>query len=240
MKCLIVDDEEMAIQVIENHLQFVQGMEVVGRYHNAMEAFSALQSQKIDLMFLDIEMPKMTGLSLLRSLKNRPWVILTTAHREFALEGYDLDVIDYLLKPIALDRFLQAVAKVFRWENLQEHRSHKPQHLETPTESPSFFYIKSERQYTKILLEEMLYIESIRNHVKIVTTSGVHTTLMGISQLEEKLPPQHFIRIHRSYIVATSKIRQFSPSELSIGDKILSIGSLYRQEVLRRLQKDLI
>ncbi|MEO1655448.1 MAG: response regulator, partial [Bacteroidota bacterium] len=148
MKCLIVDDEEMAIKVIDNHLSYMDGLEVVGRYANAPEAFSALQRERIDLLFLDIQMPKMSGLSLLKSLSQRPHVILTTAHRDFALEGFELDVVDYLLKPISLDRFLKAVAKVFQLENRQ------PPSYQAPNtqiiQEPPFFYIKSDRQFIKI------------------------------------------------------------------------------------------
>lgn len=238
MKCLIIDDEEMAIKVIENHLTHVNGLESVGTCANAMEAFSILQKESIDLLFLDVQMPKMSGLGLLRTLSVKPHVILTTAHREFALDGYDLDVVDYLLKPIALDRFLKAVAKVFRLENNVLPSSN----LVSLTElkEPAFFYIKSERQFIKILLEEVLYMESLRNHIKIVTTQGGFTTLLGISQMEEKLPPQHFLRIHRSFIVSLSKIRQFSQTELSVGEKILPIGNLYRKEVLKKLSVGLI
>ena len=156
MKCLIVDDEELAIKVIENHISQIDGLEVVGTYFNAMDAFSALQRERVDLLFLDIQMPKMSGLSLLKSLPNKPHVILTTAHREFALEGFELDVVDYLLKPISLDRFLKSLGKVYRLGN------HTLPNVPTlpipPKNEPSFFYIKSDRQSIKILLEEVLYI----------------------------------------------------------------------------------
>ena len=238
MKCLIVDDEEMAIKVIENHIGQIDGLEVAGVYFNAMDAFSALQKEKIDLLFLDIQMPKMSGLSLLKSLSYKPYVILTTAHREFALEGFELDVVDYLLKPISLDRFLKSVGKVYRLEKGKLPPINVP--TEASLNTPAFFYIKSDRQFIKILLEEVLYIESLRNHVKIITTSGQHTTLLGISQMHEKLPPQHFIRIHRSYIVSLSKVSRFSQSNLSIGSKSLPIGQMYREQVLKRLEADLI
>ena len=238
MKCLIVDDEEMAVKVIENHISHINDLEVVGIYHNAMDAFSALQQQKIDLMFLDIQMPKMSGLSLLKTLSVKPHVILTTAHREFALEGYDLDVADYLLKPIAFDRFLKAVGKVFQLE--EKPTLSFASTAKSATKEPAFFYIKSDRQFIKILLEEVLYMESLRNHIKIVTTTGNFTTLLGISQMEEKLPPQHFLRVHRSFIVSFSKILRFSQTHLTVGDKILPIGSFYQEEVLNRLNVNLI
>lgn len=238
MNCLIVDDEELAVKVIENHIKQIDGLEVLGVCSNAMEAFSVLQKEKVDLLFLDIQMPKISGLSLLKSLTKRPHVILTTAHREFALEGFDLDVTDYLLKPISLDRFLKSVGKVFRAKN--STTSFSPESTSPIIEEPLFFYIKSDRHFIKILVNEVLYIESLRNHVKIVTTTGNFTTLQGISQMEEKLPPQHFLRIHRSYIISLSQVTRFSQTNLNIGDKTLPIGNSYRQEVLDKLGTHLI
>ncbi len=238
MKCLIIDDEEMAVKVIENHIAHIDGLEVVGIYYNAMDAFSALQKQAVDLLFLDIQMPKMSGLSLLKVLPHKPHVILTTAHREFALEGFDLDVVDYLLKPISLDRFLKSVGKVFRLEN--NTIPILPNPIPTTKSDPAFFYIKSDRQFIKIFLEDVLYIESLRNHVKIITTKGNYTTLLGISQMEQKLPPQHFLRIHRSFIISLSKINSFTQTNLVIGEKTLAIGLSYKEEVLKRLEANLI
>jgi DNA-binding LytR/AlgR family response regulator len=238
MKCLIVDDEELAVKVIENHIQQIDGMEVAAVCYNAMDAFTILQQQDIDLVFLDIQMPKISGLSLLKSMPNKPPVILTTAHREFALEGFELDVVDYLLKPISLDRFLKSVGKIYRMRQSAAPLINSLQ--PTEEENASFFYIKSDRQFIKILLAEVLYIESLRNHVKIVTITGNHTTLLGISQMEQKLPPQHFTRIHRSYLVALTKVDRFTQTNLTIGDKTLPIGQNHREEVLRRLQLNLI
>ncbi|MEM1322520.1 MAG: LytTR family DNA-binding domain-containing protein [Bacteroidota bacterium] len=238
MKCLIVDDEEMAIKVIESHIGHIEGLEITGRFYNAMDAFSALQKQHIDLLFLDIQMPKMSGLSLLQSLPVKPHVILTTAHREFALEGYEFDVVDYLLKPIAFDRFLRAVGKVFRMERPAQ-ASVIAAPAPAPTEPP-FFYIKSDRQFVKILLDDILYIESLRNHIKILTTEGDHITLQGISQIEEKLPPQRFLRTHRSFIISLSKVQRFSHTQVTVGETQLPIGSRYRGELLRRLETDLM
>ncbi|MEM9824625.1 MAG: LytTR family DNA-binding domain-containing protein, partial [Bacteroidota bacterium] len=176
------------------------------------------------------------GLSLLKSLSQKPHVILTTAHREFALDGFELDVVDYLLKPISLDRFLKSLGKVYRLENT----SPPPLPINNNPAPPAFFYIKCDRQFIKILLDEVLYIESLRNHVRIITTTGQYTTLLGISQMYEKLPPQHFIRIHRSYIIALSKVQRFSPTNVSIGEQLLPIGQRYREAVLKRLGVDLI
>lgn len=234
MKCLIIDDEEMAIKVIESHISRISGLEVAGIYYNAMDAFAAMQGKDIDLLFLDIQMPRMSGLSLLQMLPSRPHVILTTAHREFALDGFNLDVVDYLLKPISFDRFLKAVGKVFRLEKTALPVSNIPP-VEAPKAEQPFFYIKSDRKFIKILVDEVIYIESLRNHIKVVTENGSFITLLSISEMEEKLSPQHFIRIHRSFIVPISRIKQFSQTQVTVMNTELPIGNLYRTAVLKRL-----
>jgi DNA-binding LytR/AlgR family response regulator len=240
LKCIVVDDEEMAIKVIRSHIANIKELEVTGTYNNAIEAFAVLQQQVIDLVFLDIQMPKMTGLTLIRSLSKPPNIILTTAHREFALESYDLNVIDYLLKPISFERFMKAVGKVFQLEKVLQTaaESSGTQYL-NKVEAP-FIYIKSDRQFTKILLDEILYIESIKNHVKITTQRETLVTIMTISEMEEKLPPQRFLRIHRSYIAAVSKIEKFTHAAVTISKQELPVGEFYKVEVLKRLQQNLI
>jgi DNA-binding LytR/AlgR family response regulator len=238
LKCIIVDDEEMAIKVISNHIANIKELEIIGTYNNAVEAFTFLQQQPIDLVFLDIQMPKMTGLTLIRSLSKLPYIILTTAHREFALEGFDLNVIDYLLKPISFERFMKAVGKVLELEKIQ-HPSPE-NNVATTTDELPFVYIKSERQFIKVLLDEILYIESIKNHVKIVTQKETLVTLMTISEMEEKLPPQRFARIHRSYIASVSKIEKFTHAIINIAKYELPIGEFYKNEVLKRLNQNLI
>lgn len=239
MKCLIIDDEEMAIKVIENHISRISGLGVAGVYSNAMDAFAAMQDKSIDLLFLDIQMPRMSGLSMLQMLSSRPHVILTTAHREFALDGFNLDAVDYLLKPISFDRFLKAVGKVFRLEKAVLPVSNTPVADVPKTEQP-FFYIKSDRKFIKILVDEVVYIESLRNHIKVVTEGGNFITLLSISQMEEKLSSQYFIRIHRSFIVPVSRIKQFSQTQVTVMNTELPIGNLYRTEVLRRLNGSIV
>ena len=238
MKCLIIDDEEMAIRVIENHISKISGLEVAGVYYNAMDAFAALQDKSIDLLFLDIQMPKLSGLGLLQMLSTKPHVILTTAHREFALDGFNLDVVDYLLKPISFDRFLKAVGKVLRLEKAALPVNAGAPVVEAPKEEQPFFYIKSDRKFIKILVDEVIYIESLRNHIKVVTVNGSFITLLSISQIEEKLSPQHFIRIHRSFIVPVFRIKQFSQTQVTVMNTELPIGNLYRAAVLKRLNSE--
>lgn len=233
LKCIIVDDEEMATKVIETHLTYFKDIEIVGTYQNAMEAFSVLQTQKIDLMFLDIQMPQMSGISLLKSLSKSPYTIFTTAYREFALDSYELNAVDYLLKPIAFERFAKAIGKVLHLSQIDMPPLPLPSVSETP-ELP-FIYIKSDRQMIKILLDDICFIESMKNHLKIITEKNTFTTLFTISEMEEKLPPQRFLRIHRSFIVAIGKIQQFSYAELTVAKQSLPIGNVYKNEVLKRL-----
>lgn len=240
MKCLIVDDEELAIRVMENHISKIDDLEVVATCSNAMDAFSYIQRQAIDILFLDIQMPKLSGFGLLKTLNSPPHVVITTAHREFALESYEFTITDYLLKPISFERFLRALSKIHHFEQQKLPITTPLMMGQPPLEAnPAFFYIQSERQFVKILLEDVLYIESLRNHVKIITLSDNHVTLKSISEMERKLPPQHFIRIHRSYIVNLSKIQQFTHSNIQIGEKTLPIGNLYKNEVVKRLSQDL-
>lgn len=239
MRCLIVDDEEMAIKVIESHLQQLPDLEIVGRCATAMEAFGILQREVIDLLFLDIQMPRMSGLSLLRTLlPRRPHVILTTAHREFALDGFEFDVVDYLLKPIALDRLVRAVGKVYRLEDPSMNTA-APQ-TATETEAPAYFYIKTERRFVKIAFSEILYVESLRNHTKIVTRAENHITLVGIGEMEQRLSEEQFLRIHRSFLISLPQVQAFTPARIQIDTHELPVGAHYRAQVLHRLQQYLL
>lgn len=241
MNCIIVDDEPMAIKVIENHIQYVENLTVVGTYNSAMTAFTALQNKKVDLIFLDIQMPKMTGLTFVKAMNQSPYIVLTTAHREYALEGYELNITDYLLKPISFERFMKSMAKIYALEQKQVISSTQKQPTEvTVTTSKPFVYVKSDRQFVKVLLEDILYIESIKNHVIIITKKEKITTLQSISQMEEKLPQQFFIRIHRSFIVNLDKIKQFSNAHILIKEKYLPIGRNYKNEVIKRLQDNVL
>jgi len=239
MNCIIVDDEPMAIKVLQSHIQHIDDLNVVGTYNNALAAFSALQTLSVDIIFLDIQMPKMSGITFIKAINQSPYIVLTTAHREYALEGYELNIIDYLLKPIALERFMKTIAKIYTLEQKQAAPIIPVPEVKVNNTKP-FVYVKSDRQYTKILLEDILYIESIKNHVIIITQKEKITTLLSISQMTTKLPEQYFIRIHRSYIINLNSINQFSNTHVLIQDKYLPIGRLYKNEVLKRLQDDVI
>ncbi len=240
LSCLIIDDEEIATRVVANYIGRIKGLTISGIYHNAPDAFAALQENPVDLLFLDVQMPEMSGFGLLKSLSRSPAVILTTAHPDFAIESYNFNAIDYLLKPFSFDRFLKAVDKAYNQLQLEKSAIiHPVAVVNDPKETP-FIYIKSERQFIKILLEDVQYIESIKNHSKIYAGKNFYITSLNISEMEEKLPPQRFLRIHRSYIVALDSIEKFSLSDIIVSGQSLPIGNLYKDEVIKRLNQHIL
>lgn len=237
MRCIIVEDELPAINVLQSHLAHFPDLEVAGVFNSAMQAMNALQTSSADILFLDIQLPKMSGIQLIRSLAQKPAIIMTTAHREFALDGYELEITDYLLKPISFERFTKAIAKVYRL-------AHKPMtmpvsRVDEQILSEPFIYVKTEREYVKILLKELQYVESIKNHVKLVTTQGSYISLQGISDLEQKLP-NGFIRIHRSYIISAAHISKFSLANVSVQNKLLPIGKYYKMQFINWVSKNMV
>ncbi|WP_420149599.1 LytR/AlgR family response regulator transcription factor [Spirosoma sp.] len=235
IRCLLVDDEPPALTVIESHISMIDDLLIVGTCHNAIQAFSVLQSTPVDLMFLDIKMPKLLGTDFVRSLRQPPKVIFTTAYRDYALDGFELDVVDYLLKPISFERFLRAVSKVMRSESTLSN-SLQPDvssAVEKAAESStSFLYFRSDRKMVKVFIRDILYVESLKDYVKIVTTSARPLVVkQSISSLEEMLPDNGFLRIHRSYIVAIDKITAYTPTYVDVSGQELPIGRLYHKEV---------
>ena len=208
---------------------------MVARCENALDAFGVLQQQPIDLMFLDITMPKLLGTDFLRSLRNPPEVIITTAYREYALDGFDLDVADYLLKPIPFERFLRAVSKVMK--TIQE--APQPRLIEketTPPASADSLFFRADRKLIKVQTDEILYVESLKDYVRIITrTAKPLIVKQTISMLEAMLPANQFVRIHRSFIVAVSGITSYTPRHVEIGGQELHIGRLYQKDVERLL-----
>lgn len=232
MKCIIVDDEPLAIEVIESHLEKLDDVDIVAKCNNALSAFEILQKQHIDLVFLDIQMPKLTGIDFLKTLRNPPKVIFTTAYREFALESYDLNAVDYLLKPISFDRLLKAIGKVY------EQQPASIPSLKVPTttaEDDAYIYVKADKKMVKIILNAVLYIESLKDYVRIKTLDKTIITHQKISYLEEKLPENEFLRVHRSYLVAISKVDSFTTSTIEIGDFEVPIGRNYKNQVVQIL-----
>jgi DNA-binding LytR/AlgR family response regulator len=228
IRCLIVDDEPPALDVLRSHIANTPMLEVAGECHNAIGAFEFLQHQQVDLIFLDIQMPRLLGTDLVKALADPPKVIFTTAHREYAMDGFDLNAVDFLLKPISFDRFLKAVQKAV-------HADVKPRTEEPVSDSPRFLYFRADRKMVKVLLEDISYVEGLKDYVKIHTGTQQLITKQTITAVEEMLPADEFVRVHRSFIVSTNKITSFSPHAVFIGKEEIPIGPLYRNEVQKKL-----
>lgn len=248
IRCLLVDDEPPALEVLQSYIDMIDGLEVVGKCANAIQAFSRLQETPaagvpVDLMFLDIKMPKLLGTDFLRSLRQPPKVIFTTAYRDYAVDGYELDVVDYLLKPISFERFLRAVSKVMKTEAVASVSSPLPAlPLEKPntvTPNNAFLYFRADRKMVKVFTHEIVYVESLKDYVKIVTTTGKPLVVkQSITSVEAMLPEADFVRIHRSFIVALAKVKAYTPTHIDVDGQELPIGRLYQKDVGRVLKVD--
>lgn len=231
IQCLIVDDEPPAREIIRRYIEQVPTLRLAGECGNAIQAFTLLQQQHVDLVFLDIRMPQLNGNDFLKTLKNPPKVIFTTAYTEYAIEGYELDVVDYLMKPIPFDRFLKAVNKAFQLSSVRTDAA-------TPAaekKSESFVYFRADRKMIKVMLQDILYIESMKDYVKVVTADATIITKQSISSVEAMLPEKEFIRSHRSFIVSTRHIKSFTSELIEIQSTEIPIGKLFRNEVLKLL-----
>ncbi|MBO9660130.1 MAG: response regulator transcription factor [Chitinophagaceae bacterium] len=230
IRCLVVDDEPPAREIIRRYIEQVPGLQLAGECGNALQAFAFLQQNTVDLIFLDIHMPQLNGNDFLKTLKFPPKVIFTTAFSEYALQGYELDIVDYLLKPIPFDRFLKAVNKAFQLTQTKAES--------IPTEekkNESFVYFRADRKMIKVMLRDILYIESMKDYIKVFTKGETIITKQSISAVEAMLPEREFIRVHRSYIVSLEHIKSFTSEIIEIEKTELPIGKLYRNEVLKAL-----
>ena len=227
--CLLIDDEPIALDILAAYVQKIGVLEVVGRCHSAVEAFSVLQCKPVDLLFLDIQMPQLSGLDMLRTLPNPPKTIITSAYREYALDGYELDVLDYLIKPIPFERFMKAVGKVLT------HKQTVPVTSSVIEQEP-FLFVREDRKLVRINHRDIVSLESLRDYVKITTVSQQVVTRQTIGYYEELLPKEHFVRIHRSFMVAVGKIEAISESHIHLPGQRLAIGRYYKQQVFERLQ----
>lgn len=230
--CLAVDDEPPALGIIKKYIETVPALELAATCKNAVEAWQALQNKTIDLIFLDIQMPQLLGTDFIRTLKNPPKIIFTTAFRKYAVEGFDLDAVDYLLKPISFERFLKAVNKVMN-TNLSVQQASL--HIEKENVHESFMHFRADRKTLKIPLDDILFIESLKNYIKVVTKTKPIITKQPIYSMEENLP-KNFIRIHRSYIISINKIESYTNDVIQIGKYKLPISRSYRHEVEKCLQ----
>ena len=237
INCLIVDDEPPALLLMEKYINAVPVLHFAGKCSNAVDAMSILQQRPVDLIFLDIQMPHILGTDFIRTLVNPPNVVFTTAFRKFAIEGFELDAVDYLLKPISFERFLKAVNKVMKL-NLPVMQTFPQDVMPKKEPEPAFLFLRADRKNIKIQLHEILYIESLKDYVKVVTKDRSIVSKQSISTIEENLPEDAFLRIHRSFIVSLSKIESFTAGLIQIGKYELPVSRSYRHEVEKALRGD--
>ena len=235
IKCLVVDDEIHARKVLEKYIQDLPYLVLVDSCKNAMEALQVLRDKSIDVMFLDINMPKLTGLNFLASLSHPPLVVITTAYREYALDAFELDVIDYLHKPIPFPRFIRAVGKVE--EKLQNSAQPvKPVYSSEIEKAEEFIFVKADKKSIKLNFADIVYIEGLSDYIKIHTQTKSVVTKLTVKSIEELLPKKQFPRIHKSYIVSLQHINAIDGNQVEIANKKLPIGQSYRQAFMEIIQ----
>jgi DNA-binding LytR/AlgR family response regulator len=228
INCIIVDDEPTAREILQIHINKLEGINIIALCKNATTALAILNEKEVDLIFLDINMPDISGISLAKLIPKKTKIIFTTAYREYAIDGFDLQAVDYLLKPIALDRLLQAVQK-YRMENERQPRVNKA--------VKEYILVRSERKMIKIDWKQIKYVESLGDYLKIHTPSKVIITRETITNVEAKLPAELFIRIHRSFIIAMTFVDAFTAEYVEIGERMLPVSRSYRGDFLERMEE---
>ena len=234
-KCIIIDDEPIAIRVIRNHLSAFSNFEIIEECNNALEVMPLFSKEKIDLLFCDIQMPQITGVEFVRSLAHPPRVIFTTAYRGYAVDAFELQVVDYLLKPISFERFTKAINNFLELEALQNGKQEKSESMDK--KRSEFIFLKADKKHYKVNLCDILYFESLGDYVIAFTTNKKIVTKERISILANRLPQKSFIQIHRSYIASISKIESVGPGFVEINNKKLPIGRNYKPSLNELLQK---
>jgi DNA-binding LytR/AlgR family response regulator len=232
LKCIVVDDEPLAQRVLEKYISSLSSLVLMKKCNNALEAMSFLHQNEVDLIFLDVKMPELTGIEFLKTLAHPPPIIITTAYSEYALQGYEYSVVDYLLKPFSYERFLKAVNKVINKK--VEYKSTLSANRE-PVEN--FIFLKADKIDHKILFSEIKYIEGCGNYIKVFTDNKMLMVAETLTTIEKNLPKELFTRTHKSYIVSIKKINQIEGNMIRIGDKTIPIGNFYRMHVNTILDK---
>ena len=237
MRCIAVDDEPLALKIIEDFVQKIPYLELVATSSSAIEAGELLKREQVDLMFLDINMPHLTGVDFVRMTDNLPLVIFTTAYPDYALTGYELSVVDYLLKPFSFDRFYKAVSKAYDLFQLR-HSLPAGQGSTAPLPQPEYLMVRVEYSTVRIDIDDILFVEGLKDYVKIATPHKNYVTKSSMKNVEEKLPSDRFKRVHKSFIVNLDKVQAFENNHLVIGDHKIPLGSNNREEFLRFLEKN--
>ena len=234
LTCYIIDDEPLAIKLLEDHISKIQYLKLLGSHTNPLEALTFFEKHKVDLVFLDIQMPQLNGLQFMKLLQNRSQVIITSAYQEYAIEGFENDVVDYLLKPILFERFYRAVQKAYKLKNPTENIPVPNEALAT---NGGYIFVKVENKMIRVELDDILFIEGQKNYVYINTKANRLMSLQIMKQLEEILPANRFVRVHKSYIIALDKITSIQRQEILIKDRIIPIGATYAEHFTKILQK---
>ena len=242
INCLIVDDERPALKLLEAYIKKLPHLNLVASCENAVSALAALQKHSVDILFLDIQMPDLTGLELLQTLKNKPITIFTTAYRDYAVDGFALDATDYLIKPFSFERFVQAVNKASELIQLKaqakNNSSGEDQTNEAKTskeELDEHFYVRTSYKMEKVQLKQILYVESMREYVSIFTTDKRYVVHQTMNKMAERLELPHFMRVHRSYIVSMNNIDAINGNTIQISDKVIPIGGSYRKTFFEQI-----
>lgn len=240
MNCIAVDDEILALKKIKRYAEKIDYLNLLGTFDSALSTFSFLRENKVDLIFLDIQMDEFTGIQFLETLKDPPYIILTTAFNEYALQAYELDVMDYLLKPIPFERFIKAVEKVYarylKDQNQQIKSVTNEQGTSLPPK-PEFTFIKSGSKTVKVYFDKILYIEGQRDYLQIHTEDSKIMTLLNFKKMEELLDPQKFVRVHKSYIISVDKINYIESNTIKIGEKLIPVSTTYKVAFYNLLNK---
>jgi len=231
LNCIIIDDEPMARKLLQEYIEETDFLTLVGTAENPLKVTSLLNKFEVDLIFLDINMPKINGLDFLRSAKNLPMVIMTTAYGQYALDGFEMSVVDYLVKPFSLDRFLKATQKALELKLLRQKKA--------PEKSDDeYFYVKCNNKIEKVMYSELIYVEAMANYVTLYTTKGKLIAYLTIKGILEQLPSEKFLQVHKSYIVNVNNIKAIEGNMLHLGDNRITIGASFYDDVMNRILKD--
>jgi len=233
LQCMVIDDEPLAIQLLVNHISKVPFLQLTGTFNNPMEALLHVNTNPVDLVFLDIQMPQLNGVQFMQLLQNRAQVIVSSAYDQYAIDGFEHNVVDYIIKPIAFERFYKAVEKAYNLKNPGQ-KAEAPKEMLPAT--GGYIFVKVETKMVRVELDDILFIEGLKNYVSIQTKTQRIITLQVMKQLEEILPSNRFVRVHKSYIIALDKINSIERQEITIKDRIIPIGITYQEPFFKLLE----
>jgi DNA-binding LytR/AlgR family response regulator len=237
INCIAIDDEPLALDIIRDYCSKVPFLNLIRTFDNAMDSIEFIRSNKLDLLFLDIQMEELTGIQLLHALKHRPYVIFTTAYDSYAIQGFELDIIDYLLKPISFERFVKSVDKVYEKMQTDQMLKTKPEPVVAAPSEDAYFFVKTETRMEKVRYADVLYIEGMGDYWRIITPGKRIMTLLNYKKLEEMLPSRQFIRVHKSFIVAVDKIESIERNRIRIADRLIPVSETFRKTFFDFIEK---